>query len=397
MVDYESLAMRLDQLREFVNKYMVEGEDYGKVSSKDTKPTLFKSGADKLCDVFALAPGDPIIKCTRDDSKTPVYLKYEITLPIISRLDGRRISTGVGSCNSYEKKYKWRQYYENELPADIDKSTARRVQKRGKNGPYTVFLLPNDEIDDLDNTILKMAKKRALVDGVLNATRSASLFTQDLDDVQVDRNNDFVEPNNSRNSGSGARSNSPQSEAPIDASKLKLIAKLAGDKGINDQQLRHLVAKEAEGKDIPDLTQQEAIKVIQLLQQYQPQAKETPDPVSQEKASEDGVYEVSFEKPRWIVGVVENVTTGEVENLPAYILGVGKARIAVPLTHPQSELIDDLYDLQVQAKFWCQTSTSGVELLWGINGKEIQIAQADGSDVLDLANKYRNGDKPLDF
>ena len=41
------------------------------------------------------------------------------------------------------------------------------------------------EAFSLANTILKMSKKRALVDAVLSATRSSGLFTQDIEDMEM--------------------------------------------------------------------------------------------------------------------------------------------------------------------------------------------------------------------
>jgi len=41
----------------------------------------------------------------------------------------------------------------------------------------------NMETAELSNTLLKMAKKRALVDATLSATRSSDLFTQDIEDM----------------------------------------------------------------------------------------------------------------------------------------------------------------------------------------------------------------------
>ena len=35
------------------------------------------------------------------------------------------------------------------------------------------------------NTVLKMAKKRALVDAVLTATAASDIFTQDLEDISA--------------------------------------------------------------------------------------------------------------------------------------------------------------------------------------------------------------------
>ncbi len=43
--------------------------------------------------------------------------------------------------------------------------------------------LENDNPADDYNTVLKMAKKRALVDAVLTATAASDIFTQDLEDI----------------------------------------------------------------------------------------------------------------------------------------------------------------------------------------------------------------------
>jgi hypothetical protein len=44
------------------------------------------------------------------------------------------------------------------------------------------------------NTVLKMAKKRALVDGVLTATAASDAFDQDLEDLETIPENDPDEP-----------------------------------------------------------------------------------------------------------------------------------------------------------------------------------------------------------
>ncbi|MED4126514.1 hypothetical protein P4641_21515, partial [Halalkalibacterium halodurans] len=50
-VDYEVVAQRMQQLQRFVKEYMIPGEDYGTIEGIN-KPTLLKSGAEKLCDVY---------------------------------------------------------------------------------------------------------------------------------------------------------------------------------------------------------------------------------------------------------------------------------------------------------------------------------------------------------
>ena len=59
------------------------------------------------------------------------------------------ITEGLGSCNTRERKYL-------------------------KMDPYT-----------MDNTVLKMAKKRALVDAALLVASLSDVFTQDLEDMDI--------------------------------------------------------------------------------------------------------------------------------------------------------------------------------------------------------------------
>jgi hypothetical protein len=44
--------------------------------------------------------------------------------------------------------------------------------------------MENADIADTFNTVLKMAKKRAYVDGILSATAASDIFTQDIEDMQ---------------------------------------------------------------------------------------------------------------------------------------------------------------------------------------------------------------------
>ncbi len=49
----------------------------------------------------------------------------------------------------------------------------------------------NDNPADNYNTVLKMAKKRALVDAVLTATAASDIFTQDLEDITREHRGDY--------------------------------------------------------------------------------------------------------------------------------------------------------------------------------------------------------------
>jgi hypothetical protein len=92
---------------------------------------------------------------------------------------------------------------------------------------------------DLANTILKMAKKRALIDAVLTATAASDIFTQDIEDLPPEyqageapapaQNKPAPPP---RQSASGTQNpNNPATEKQIGLlrSKLKAANKLEAD------------------------------------------------------------------------------------------------------------------------------------------------------------------------
>lgn len=175
---------RLQELQAFVKSVMHEGEDYGTIPGTK-KPTLYKPGAEKLCEVYCLGWHYEDVEIVQDWGEG--FFFYRKRAVLFSRRDGRTICEGVGSCNSREDKYAWRWLFENELPAGTDKkelhSERRTSKKSGK--PYTVYRVPNADPYSLVNTIEKMAAKRALVDAAKGATRSSGIFTQDVEDLPV--------------------------------------------------------------------------------------------------------------------------------------------------------------------------------------------------------------------
>ena len=90
------------------------------------------------------------------------------------------MGSGVGECSSNEEKYKWRKAI-SQKEYDATPEDKRRIK-------FTY----NDEIKqirtnvaDTANTVLKMAKKRALVDAVLTVTGASDMFTQDIEDMDI--------------------------------------------------------------------------------------------------------------------------------------------------------------------------------------------------------------------
>jgi hypothetical protein len=139
----EQAKERISMLQNFIKDIMVDGVDYGSLPNTD-KRCLFKSGAEKLCDIFGFSKKVEIVSRIEDFEKGIFH--YEVKAILINKRNDQIEAEGIGSCNNMEKKYK-------------------------SQDAYSVV-----------NTILKMAKKRAFVDAVLSATRSSDIFTQDVED-----------------------------------------------------------------------------------------------------------------------------------------------------------------------------------------------------------------------
>lgn len=179
---------RLRELRDFIGRAMVEGSDYGKIPGTE-KDTLFQPGAQKLSEIYGLAPSfdDARAPIERwgDDGTEPLFAYFKRCV-LTRKSDGVRVGEGIGSCNSREEKYAGRWVFEREVPDHLDRSKLRRRDGKAKappRKPYVMFRVPNPAIFDLVNTIEKMAAKRALVMAVIGVTRSAGIFTQDIEDM----------------------------------------------------------------------------------------------------------------------------------------------------------------------------------------------------------------------
>lgn len=235
-LDPKETKRKLDAIAQFqaiVRRELKSDFDYGVIPGTN-KPTLLKPGAEKLAKLLNCYDDYEIIERIEDWDK-PLF-RYLVRCTLIEMASGTRVSSGLGECNSYESKYRYRWVEEANLPLGVKKEdiksrdgrktifefdfaierrettgkygkpreywdaidkaikdgTSRRVEKGTKSGKKmfghemavgTVqYQVQNPDIYDQINTILKMAKKRALVDAALSAGRLSDLFTQDLED-----------------------------------------------------------------------------------------------------------------------------------------------------------------------------------------------------------------------
>jgi len=181
------MKQRLQLVQAFFKEVMVEGQDYGIIPGTD-KPTLLKSGGEKLCEFYGYSI-HVVIEREEKDRVTGFY-DCAAKVQLISRRSGEIVAEGVGEANTYEARYRYRWAWPNQIPAGLDKGV---LVSRPTKGGDLQYRLENDDLFSLWNTVRKMAKKRAFVDAVMSATRSSGLFTQDMEDLKDWIDVDFEE------------------------------------------------------------------------------------------------------------------------------------------------------------------------------------------------------------
>lgn len=153
----------IDAHKEFaavMREALEDGRDYGAIPGAGVKKVLLKPGAERLCAAYGLRPVYTVVTSEADHDRVVEFVDrfkkastsrglYRFVMKCSLERDGVVVGEGVGSCSTMEQKYVSR---------------------------------PRDS----ENTVLKMAKKRALVDAVLGTLSLSDRFTQDDGDDEVD-------------------------------------------------------------------------------------------------------------------------------------------------------------------------------------------------------------------
>lgn len=138
---------KISQLQKIVRQKLVQNHDFGVIPGTD-KPTLLKPGAEKILGMMGLRSEFDIVDSTRDWQEG--FFQYQVRCKLFA--GDTLITEGLGSCNTKEKKYV-------------------------SQNPFSI-----------DNTVLKMAKKRALIDATLLVASLSDIFTQDIEDMDIEGN-----------------------------------------------------------------------------------------------------------------------------------------------------------------------------------------------------------------
>lgn len=246
----DEVTRRTEMLRDYVKNHMTVGEDYGVIPGGN-KPTLFKPGAEKLNAVFGLSPMVEVSNRVEDWENG--FVAYEMKVTLLNKRTGGIEAEGIGSCNSRERRYK------------------------------------NQDAAGIANTVLKMAKKRALVDATLSATRASGMFTQDLEDIEFEseRGSYSPRPANRNDEREAPRNRAPRDEDafddggvapsagnPMTEPQHRAIMAIAGKvfgRHSRDTDLDRMV-----GKPLDQLTKSEASDLIGQLKEMQEESDNAP-------------------------------------------------------------------------------------------------------------------------
>lgn len=203
LLAYQAKKELIDNIFQGPTKENPSGVDYGTIPGS-SKPTLLKAGAEKATSFFGLFPrfvdAEVVNDWTGENHNGEPFFYYRRTCNLYR---GNALVASVdGSCNSFEKKYRYRS--SERICPDCGKATIIKGKEQygggwlcfGKKGgcgakfddndpaiiDQTVGTVKNPDVADLVNTILKMADKRALVAATLIATGLSEYFTQDIED-----------------------------------------------------------------------------------------------------------------------------------------------------------------------------------------------------------------------
>ncbi len=198
----QQVLLHVSLVQQIMAAAMKEGEHFGRIPGCGDKPTLLKPGAEKLCLTFRLAPSYEVEERQLERG----HREYRVTTTLTSILTRAEIGQGVGACTTLENKFRFRAgvaeptdrpvpraYWDlrQEDPAKAQELiggkgfTVKKVDGQGWMVAKGGEKVEHDNPADFYNTVLKMAKKRALVDAVLTTTAASDIFTQDLEDISA--------------------------------------------------------------------------------------------------------------------------------------------------------------------------------------------------------------------
>lgn len=260
----DQLAMLAERDR-FYRERLKPDMHYGIIPGTQ-KPTLYKPGAEALLSAMGLRSetgneSPPVVDFTGKDHGGEPFIMYDRWCRIYRQTgptmnDRIEIAKLGGACNSWEPKYRYRnasrvcpQCGKEAIIKGKEEYGGGWVCFKKKDGCNAKFRdgdqsiegqnagkVPNEDVAELQNTILKMADKRALIAATLVATGCSDIFTQDVEDMPATMRAQGEPRNVTRPATPAAKAAPAESAAEVEKRKSDGIKRLhiwARDRGID--------------------------------------------------------------------------------------------------------------------------------------------------------------------
>ena len=200
----EELKEQVKTIQQCMKGLMKADTHFGKLPGCGDKMVLLKPGAELILTLFHIS-AEPQIERISDGFD----VTYRVTVIGRHIPTGNIVGYGVGEASTSEKKYKWKEATCHEEWEDTPETRRQIAYTKYRDGNVQKKEQIRQNPADICNTVLKMSKKRALVDLCLTATACSDIFVQDLDDPDFPQ-----EPQQPPPYSANSRFKPPQRTAP---------------------------------------------------------------------------------------------------------------------------------------------------------------------------------------
>ena len=178
----------------FIQEALESGKDFGKIPGTDDKMNLLKPGAERLAGGYGLRPTYDIAQVEVDHERENTF---ELTKWVKRQKPDRATETAMKEAKTGRNKKVGDGWVWQESETEHGKSFGLyryviicklwRGETQVGEGIGSCSSMETKYIRsprDYENTVIKMAKKRAFVDAILTTLGLSDRFTQDAEDVQ---------------------------------------------------------------------------------------------------------------------------------------------------------------------------------------------------------------------
>ena len=173
----QEMKEHINIIQRILNEVMKKGTHYDALPGCGGKPVLLKPGAEKILATFRIG-----VEVLVEDLSDEFDYRYRVICRGFHIPTGNTVGFGIGEASTGEKKYKWRIAVCDEEYNETPETRRQIYYSKDRSGTIIKIQQVRQNPADLANTVLKMAKKRAMVDLCLTVTACSDVFVQDLDD-----------------------------------------------------------------------------------------------------------------------------------------------------------------------------------------------------------------------